>query len=137
MKGLSVRQPWAWMIAANIKPIETRTWYTAYRGEILIVSSKRPAVLESHRRQLTAITTLNGRTYTEHFATGSALCIVRLMDCRPMTRGDERFAWCAMYPGAFSWVVQFMHRIDVPFEVKGSLGLFVLDDGVLQKVRSA
>jgi len=36
MKALSVRQPWAWLIANNLKPIENRTWPTRYRGAFLI-----------------------------------------------------------------------------------------------------
>jgi len=42
MKALSVRQPWANLIAAGKKTIETRKWATDYRGQILIVSSKTP-----------------------------------------------------------------------------------------------
>jgi len=33
---ISIRQPWAWLICSGIKPIENRTWETAYRGPILI-----------------------------------------------------------------------------------------------------
>lgn len=36
MKALSIRQPWAWLICAGHKPVENRTWQTAYRGELLI-----------------------------------------------------------------------------------------------------
>ncbi len=37
---LSIRQPWAWLIAAGHKDIENRTWRTNYRGRILIHASK-------------------------------------------------------------------------------------------------
>lgn len=40
MKTLSVRQPWAWLIAHRFKPLENRTWDTKVRGLILIHSSK-------------------------------------------------------------------------------------------------
>ena len=36
MKALSIRQPWAWLIAHGIKPVENRSWRTAVRGDILI-----------------------------------------------------------------------------------------------------
>lgn len=36
MKALSIRQPWAWLIAHGFKPVENRTWHTSYRGDILI-----------------------------------------------------------------------------------------------------
>ncbi|WP_420213466.1 ASCH domain-containing protein (plasmid) [Burkholderia aenigmatica] len=39
MKALSIRQPWAWLIAAGHKDIENRTWRTHYRGALLIHAS--------------------------------------------------------------------------------------------------
>ena len=39
MKCLSIRQPWAWLIAAGHKDIENRTWKTSFRGECLIHAS--------------------------------------------------------------------------------------------------
>jgi len=42
MKALSIKQPWASLIAAGIKDIENRTWRTNYRGRIYIhVSSAK------------------------------------------------------------------------------------------------
>lgn len=39
MKALSVRQPWAWCLFHG-KPVENRTWYTSYRGPLLVHASK-------------------------------------------------------------------------------------------------
>jgi hypothetical protein len=39
--ALSIRQPWAWLIVAGFKPIENRTWYTRYRGPVLIHASQK------------------------------------------------------------------------------------------------
>jgi hypothetical protein len=36
MKALSIRQPWAWLIANGHKPVENRTWNTKHRGPFLI-----------------------------------------------------------------------------------------------------
>ena len=36
MKALSLWQPWAGMVAAGLKPVDTRTWPTSYRGELAI-----------------------------------------------------------------------------------------------------
>lgn len=40
-KVLTVSQPYAFLIAAGIKPIENRTWKTNYRGKILIHASAK------------------------------------------------------------------------------------------------
>jgi len=36
MRALSIRQPWAWLIANGFKDIENRTWNTNIRGPFLI-----------------------------------------------------------------------------------------------------
>lgn len=41
MKALSIQQPWAWAILYFGKPIENRTWYTNFRGRILIHAGKK------------------------------------------------------------------------------------------------
>lgn len=41
MKGLSLTQPWATLVAIGAKRIETRGWSTSYRGELLIASAKK------------------------------------------------------------------------------------------------
>jgi len=43
MKVLSIKQPWASLIASGIKDIENRTWKTNFRGRILIHASGNPA----------------------------------------------------------------------------------------------
>ncbi len=39
MKAISIRQPWAWLIANGYKDIENRTWRTVARGPTLIHAS--------------------------------------------------------------------------------------------------
>ena len=38
---LSIRQPWAWLIANGFKDIENRNWRTGYKGKFLIHAAKR------------------------------------------------------------------------------------------------
>lgn len=40
---ITVRQPWASLIAAGVKTIETRSWATRHRGPLVIHASKKPA----------------------------------------------------------------------------------------------
>lgn len=42
MRALTIRQPWASLIAAGVKTIETRSWSTKYRGPIAIHAGKHP-----------------------------------------------------------------------------------------------
>lgn len=41
MKALSLWQPWASAIACGVKCIETRSWYTPYRGPLAIHAAKK------------------------------------------------------------------------------------------------
>lgn len=104
MKALSVKQPWANLIAAGDKTIETRRWTTEYRGDLLIVSTKAPKIEPA----------------------GYALAIVRVVDCRPMSERDEPEACCTWYPGAYAWVLDDIRRIE-PFPLKGQLGLYEVE----------
>ena len=44
MKALTIRQPWASLIAAGMKTIETRGWSTRYWGPLLIHAGKTKPV---------------------------------------------------------------------------------------------
>lgn len=41
MKAITVRQPWASLIAAGVKTIETRSWSTKYRGPLAVHAGAR------------------------------------------------------------------------------------------------
>src|SRR5258707_13548260 len=41
MKVLSIRQPWAQLVASGVKDVENRTWPTRFRGPVLIHASQR------------------------------------------------------------------------------------------------
>lgn len=43
MKALTIKQPWASLIANGIKDVENRTWRTKYRGRIYIHAAGCPA----------------------------------------------------------------------------------------------
>ncbi|MBI2066116.1 ASCH domain-containing protein [Candidatus Woesebacteria bacterium] len=43
-KAISLKQPWANLVASGKKTIETRKWTTNYRGDLVICSSKKPDI---------------------------------------------------------------------------------------------
>ena len=46
MKALTIKNPWALLIAHGVKPIENRTWKTNFRGPFLIHTSQKPIVMD-------------------------------------------------------------------------------------------
>lgn len=101
MKAISVRQPWAGLIASGQKTIETRTRPTQYRGDVLICASKSPHAPGA----------------------GEALCIVTIVDCRRMVSDDAAAACCPPYDGAWAWILANARPIR-PFPVKGRLSFY-------------
>jgi len=104
MKALSIKEPWATLILEGKKTIETRTWKTNYRGEILLCASKNP----------------------KSNISGKAFATAKITACIPMTKEHERNALCEIYPKANSWFLTEVKKIE-PFEVKGQLGIFEVE----------
>jgi hypothetical protein len=51
VKALSIRQPWVWAIVHAGKDIENRTWWTPYRGPVLIHAANAAAQDARHNDQ--------------------------------------------------------------------------------------
>lgn len=124
MKALSIKQPWASLVAAGYKTVECRTWKTNYRGPVLICSSKGDVEINDGL-----------------IAPGSmGLGVVELLDVRPMTTDDLEPAflpaeWYAEALKGFAWHVKKLYEIK-PFPVKGKLNLFNIEDERLEKLPS-
>jgi len=52
MKALSIKQPWASLIANGFKDIENRTWKTNFRGKIYIHAPNSPSFTGAYRLNL-------------------------------------------------------------------------------------
>jgi hypothetical protein len=102
VKALSVRQPWASLIACGRKTVEIRSWRTAYRGPLLICAAKKPRGLGP---------------------VGVALAVVNLLDVRRFEPGDARAACCEATTNDFAWVLGNVRRI-APIPVTGKLKMF-------------
>lgn len=112
---LSVRQIWADLIGSNRKPIETRSWRTEYRGELLICSSKQ---MDKSFTSPTLATVL-----TERYRLGITVCLVDLVDVRPLQPCDEALTLCPFESGRWAWVLENIRPV-APLPVCGSLKLF-------------
>jgi predicted transcriptional regulator len=104
MKAISIKEPYATLILQGKKTIETRTWTTKYRGDILLCASANPKSKIS----------------------GYAFVIAELYDIKPMTIDHEKQACCEVYDKAQSWFLRHIRKIP-PTKVKGKLGLFTFE----------
>lgn len=114
VKAISIRNPWAWLIPNGEKDVENRTWYTSYRGPLLIHASKTVdrEAYEALRCRGIDMPALSG------MPTGGIVGKAVLVDCRD----HHESAW---YDGEgfVAWVLE--EREPLPFVAcRGRLGLF-------------
>lgn len=107
IKAISLHQPWASMIKLGNKTIETRTWSTDYRGDLLIVSTRKPEI--------------------KGLLCGYALCVVNLVNCRKMILSDEAGARCSWNPKLWAWVLNDIRPVFDPFRVRGYQGIYEVE----------
>lgn len=79
MKVLSIKEPYATLIAKNIKHIETRSWKTPYRGKLYIHASLA---------KMPSNDVIDGLITKKETSPGYILCSCNLVDCIYM---DDNF----------------------------------------------
>ncbi|HZK83840.1 MAG TPA: ASCH domain-containing protein [Desulfosporosinus sp.] len=143
MKALSLLQPHATLIAVGAKRIETRSWYTKYRGPLAIHASRKLTAGQqalcinepffsilcragySIRRSVV--------TYDKVYAdlpTGVIISTCTLVDCVKMTpefieavkKPELDFGEYAV--GRYAWILEDGKLLDVPIPAKGALSIW-------------
>ncbi len=107
MKALSVRAPWAGLIASGTKTLEIRSRRTHHRGELLICESRG----------------------------GGAVAIVEVIGCRPFVEADDSASggvW-SQHPETrthWAWELRLVRRV-TSGPIKGRLGLYDVAESAL------
>ncbi|MEB3191138.1 MAG: hypothetical protein VKL42_12425 [Snowella sp.] len=125
MFAITVKQPWAYHILNSGKNIENRTW-------------KLP---EHHRNTWIALhaaktydKTSNETVITPTFLTpaeyGAILGFVKFSDCVE----NHPSQWAAF--GQYHWVISEAVKIDKPIPCRGNLGLWRVDENLIQSVNT-
>ena len=126
MKTLSIRQPWASLIAAGIKDIENRTWDTKFRGKFLIHAAAKKVKKDYEYELPVEIGNeiINHQVFgniddLQELPTGAIIGYVELVDIID----NSESVWA--FPEQKHWVLKDAHLFETPIEnVKGKLGLF-------------
>jgi len=113
MKVLSVRQPWAWLIANGHKDIENRDWSTNHRGPVAIHAGKR---LDPEMESIRILCGQRGILLPNHFARGGIVGRVILTDCV----SAHPSVW---FKGEYGFVLAEAQPLDF-IELTGRLGFF-------------
>jgi len=126
-KCLTVMQPFASLIATGKKKIAVSAWDTKYRGPLVIHAGAkihRGGALIAGSMQVSAklMAEMNPKVYL----LGVTICMVDLVDVRPMVFNDERDAMQELVEGAFSWIVSNPRALR-PKKSKGQMGLWNIE----------
>lgn len=136
ISALSVRQPFASFIRDGSKTIETRSRKTNYRGPLLICASQKVhegqflvihneiCMLPAEEESESAFRIWSEdhvRIQPKEYPLGVVMCVVNLVDCRPMLITDQHAARCAYEPGGGHgcWKIR---NLFIPCPSKGNWG---------------
>lgn len=160
MKALTIRQPWASLIALGVKTIETRSWPTNYRGPVLIHAGKaKPPKKDSvvggwqvyqygNSDQWAVLRCADAATYCCDF--GAVVAVADLIDCvefqyagqlpgwlnvsadksMPRYIGADQLPYGDFTPGRFGWLLRNVRPVG-PIPAKGKQGLWTPDADLL------
>ena len=123
MKAITLTQPWASAIALGWKRIETRSWYTSYRGPLLIHAAKTfPPAARKFAEEERAM----GRCPDE-LPLGALIARARLVKVVPTTEvvpSDLERRLGDFWPRRWAWLLEDVEPLPEPIPCKGALGLW-------------
>lgn len=144
IKGLSLWQPWASLIALGQKRIETRSWSTDYRGLVAIHATKtlneesRRAIAENNA--IEAAMASHGLT-ADTLPLGGIIAVVEIVDCVEfdgsfqVEHPEGRFG--DFTPGRFGFRLANVRLLPEPIPCAGAQKLFDLKPEIVDKLRTA
>lgn len=128
MKAVTIRQPFAWAIAAGFKDIENRSWAPhVKRGELVAIHA---AVAAPDADDVTRVQKRIGRRarVPEEYDCGAVVAVARV--AKVVT--SSRSAW---FSGPLGWVLEDVAPVRKPIECKGQLGLWTLPASVEMRLK--
>lgn len=134
MRAISLWEPWASAMAAGHKRIETRSWPTPYRGDVLICAALKIINTEALG--------LPNKIRFMKLHHGSALCVVELYDCvrteectPDVIAGDEEQLG-DYSPGRFAWLTKNRRQLKLPTRWRGKQGMWSLTPDEESQIRA-
>lgn len=125
MRVLSIREPFASLIASGDKKIETRSFKTNYRGELFIHASGKEI-----DKSIVDNTYINNMIKDRKMQFGKIICRVKLVDCVYMDQEfinsikDTKEYQLGLYKeGRYAWILDNVELIE-PIIAKGRLNIW-------------
>lgn len=121
MKTITLKQPWASLIAYGYKKYEFRTWKTNYRGEILIHAGK--GIDKEAMKRV--------KEYNLEYPSGKIIAKVKIVDCikldenknRKICSENRKVYGYNNYEG-YAWLLSDPEFVDVDEKISGRLSFW-------------
>lgn len=133
MKAITIKQPWAQLIACGAKDIENRDWPTRERGWIAIHSSAKVSasdIQDACDAMKMFIPRFSSRIFTEEalrYPAGSIVAIAKLVDCV----SDSESPW---FFGRFGFVIGEAIKLPQPIRIRGALGFWEVPKEIEEEI---
>lgn len=151
MRGFSLTQPWASLVAIGAKQWETRSWPTPYRGQVAIHASKAyPRDCKELEYEPTFLAALKAGMASPHMLpTASIIALATITDCQPTEEfrqatnpafmgeiviSEQERAFGKYVAGRFAFRIADAMRLPTPIPCKGALGLWAIPDDVVARI---
>jgi len=138
IRAISLWQPWAGGIALGIKQIETRSWPTKVRGDVVICSAKKKVDAGFYPLNYLAVHSYFEDDKDLLELKGYALCIVEIFDCIQIDDSNKmagtEYLWGDYTDGRYAWMTRNLRLIE-PTPIKGGQGFFYLDRNVIKDIK--
>ena len=118
MKALTVKQPWAELIALGVKKIENRTWPTTHRGPLAIHAGRTTLDVDTIAELQNA-----GITIPADLAYGAVVAVVTVTDCIRLADLPPDLAGDPFAFGSWCWLLADARAVN-PVQWRGALGLW-------------
>lgn len=144
MKAVSIKQPWAYLIAAGIKDIENRTWKPHFRGRIYIhvsgkASGKLPDVLTNKQADFITCNVKKMPPNVKNMDYSAIIGEVDIIDCvinHPSIWAEKSDVVVRnedIYKPIYNWVLANPVLYDKPIlNVKGKLSFWYPDTDIVE-----
>lgn len=137
IKAITIKQPWATLIALGEKKFETRSWPTKHRGPIAIHAGK--ALDKEAYEQFSEILAAHGYHSKEDLPYGAVIATTSIVECHKVVQNENdnsaltdkgftilepeyRMGYYSI--GYHAWQLDSAEKLEEPIPAKGQLGLW-------------
>ncbi len=144
MKGLTLHQPYASLVAFERKCYETRSWPTQYRGLVAIHAAKfspDDAIDRCSEAPFKTALAENGIFGPADLPRGAVLAVAELVACVPAELiphrllAKEEAAFGDYSTGRHVWILDVIHKFPEPIPCSGAQGLWTIPGSVYRRMK--